>query len=948
LTGGDLWERDSEVTALGAAFDAAASGIGRLVLVEGPAGIGKSRLLAVARSLATERQLPVLAARGLELEREVPFGLARQLFVPSLLRASDAQKASLLAGPAALAETLLDGSQADAQFGEGQAGALVEGLHWLAASLAQAQADQASPARLAVVVDDAQWADRPSLRFLAHMARQSDDTGFCVVAAVRTGEPGGSHDLLGRLRAQPGCVRLRPAVLTEAAVSNLIRAHHFPDATDAFCQSCAHVSGGNPFLLKELLAVLRADAVLPTDEAAHRVGRLLPESVMEAVVVNLTRLPETAVRLAGAVAVFGQAPVPLAAELAGLGIAEAEQAADLLAAADLILPAEPLAFVHPLIGSAVLADLGPFRRARAHRRAAALLDREGADAAAVAGHLIETRPEGEAWASEALRAAGRDALVHGEPQVAVRLLRRALEERPPPDYRDAILIELAHAEAADDSPDAVSRLEQVLNHVRDRRTRADAYNQLARLLFFKGEIAESAAAAERGLAEIDPGDELAAHLLSAQLTAATFVPALRAGLTDQLQAYLPDARSGRPPRDPMVCAHVSARMAIAGDPAALVLPIAEAAFGRHPLVDDRAHGIVLGFPVVALVIIDELDRAADVLERALRSGRARTSLITQTVAHHWSSVVAYRRGDLVQAHAHAQHALTACRTGDWNLYGPWITANLAQIYLEWGDTEAARAVLDVDSDDATDPVGRSLRLEARGCLASALNQPARALAHFTAAGATADALGLVSPGFLPWRSRAGQAAILAGHGEQAAGLIADELALARRTGNRRAAGIALRASGLIAEGDDIIALLSDSVKTLEASSGRLELARSLTELGAALRRGGQRSAARPVLRRALDIATSCGAQVLTEHTRTELLATGSRPRRARLSGIESLTPAERRVAELAGHGRTNTEIAHVLFVTTKTVEWHLANAFRKLGITSRRDLAAALPGEGPS
>lgn len=115
----------------------------------------------------------------------------------------------------------------------------------------------------------------------------------------------------------------------------------------------------------------------------------------------------------------------------------------------------------------------------------------------------------------------------------------------------------------------------------------------------------------------------------------------------------------------------------------------------------------------------------------------------------------------------------------------------------------------------------------------------------------------------------------------------------------------------------------------------------------ARRRSRRRSAARPVLRRALDIATSCGAQALAKRARTELLATGSRPRRTRLSGIESLTPAERRVAELAGHGRTNTEIAHALFVTTKTVEWHLANSFRKLGITSRWDLATALPRDEP-
>ena len=946
MAGGGLWERESEVSALTDAVDAAARGAGQLVLVEGPAGIGKSRLLAVARSLATERKVPVLAARGMELEREVPFGLARQLFVPSLLRASATERDSLLAGPARLAEPLLDGLPADAQVGEGQAGALIEGLGWLAANLTQARAGGSLPACLAIVVDDAQWADRPSLRVLAQLAGQAGETGICIVAAVRTGEPG-ERDLLGRLRAQPECVRLRPAVLTEAAVSSLIRAHHFPGAADEFCGACAHASGGNPFLLEELLSVLRAEAVVPTADAARRIGQMLPESVMDTVLVSLSRLPETAARLASAVAVLGQAPVPLAAELASLEVAEAERAADLLAAAHLLMPTEPLTFAHPLIGSAVLADLGPFRRARAHRRAAALLHRDGADAASVASHLVETRREGEPWAAAALRAAGRDALVHGEPRIAVRLLRRALAEPPPPDHREAVLIELAHAEAADNSPDAVGRLVQALEHVRDPRTRAEAYNQLARLLFFKGEIAESAAAAQRGLAEIDPADELAAHLLSAQLTAATFVPDLRAGLTDHLQAFLPDARSGLPPRDPMICAHVSARMAIAGDPASLVLPVVEGAFARHPLVDDRAHGIVLGFPVVALVIIDELGRAVEALERAVTTDRARTSLITQTVAYHWSSVVAYRRGDLVQAHAFAHHALAACRTDDWNLYGPWIAANLAQIYLEWGDADTARTILDADSDDAVDPVGRSLRLEARGRLASALGEHAQALAYFTTAGRTLDALGLVSPGFVPWRSCAAQSAARAGHGEQAAGLIADELAAARRAGNSRSAGIALRAGGLIAAGDEAIALLSDSVQTLEATSGRLELARSLTELGSAQRRSGQRSSARPILRRALDIAASCGAQVLAARARTELQATGSRPRRALLSGIESLTPAERRIAELAGQGRTNTEIAHALFVTTKTVEWHLANAFRKLGITSRRDLAtAAIPGTG--
>lgn len=944
----ELWERESEIVALQAAVRAAAQGNGQLVLIEGPAGIGKSRLLGRARTLATEQGFEVLTARGRELEHEMPFGVARQLFVPSLLKASEAERARLLAGPAGLAEPLFDGSAAPAPVGEGQAGALIEGLHWLATNLMQ-RGDESSPGTgLAIVVDDAQWADRSSLRLLAHAAGQLDEVGYCIIIAVRTGEPDEPRDLLGRLRAQRGSVRLRPSVLSDAAVSSMIRAEDYPDAADEFCRACAHVSGGNPFLLGELLGVLRADDVAPTADSARRVGELLPESVMDAVMVNLARLPDTAAKLAGAVAVLEQAALPLAADLAGLNIAEAEEAADLLATAHLLMPGEPLVFVHPLIGAAVLADLAPLGRARAHRRAAALLDRAGADTARVAAHLLETRPENEAWAAAALLAAGHDALVHGESRVAVRLLRRALDEPPPPDQRDAVLIELAHAEAAGDLPDAVSRLVQALDHVHDPHRRADAYNQLARLLFFKGDIAESAAAAACGLAEIETTDELASHLLSAHLTASTFVPTLRAGVTDQLQTYLPDARSGRLPRDPLICAHLGARMAIAGDPGALVMPVVEGAFARHPLVDDRAHGIVLAFPVVTLVMIDELDRAADVLDRAINSDRARTSLITQTVAHHWSSVVAYRRGDLVGAHAHADHALAACRTDDWNLYGPWIGANLAQLHLEWGDIDAARGVLDADRDDAVDPIGRTLRLEARGRLALALNRPDQALEHFAAAGTMLDSLGLVSPAFLPWRSWAAQAAVAAGRGEQAADLVADELALARRAENSRSIGIALRAAALIASRDKAIALLTESVQTLERTAGRLELARSLTDLGIALRRHGQRNAARPILRRALDVAAGCGSKTLADRARNELLATGGRPRRPHLSGTESLTPTERRIAELAGHGHTNTQIAHALYVTTKTVEWHLANAFRKVDVTNRRELGRAMQADAPS
>jgi DNA-binding CsgD family transcriptional regulator len=152
-------------------------------------------------------------------------------------------------------------------------------------------------------------------------------------------------------------------------------------------------------------------------------------------------------------------------------------------------------------------------------------------------------------------------------------------------------------------------------------------------------------------------------------------------------------------------------------------------------------------------------------------------------------------------------------------------------------------------------------------------------------------------------------------------------------------GQALTVSGLIAGGDDGLARLPDAVAQLERSPARLELPRTLVELGAALRRRGERVAAREPLRRALDLAAAGGLIATAERARDELRITGAKIRRPESSGIASLTPSERRIVELAGGGASNPQIAQALFVTVKTVEMHLGNAYRKLGISSRKELA---------
>jgi DNA-binding CsgD family transcriptional regulator len=167
---------------------------------------------------------------------------------------------------------------------------------------------------------------------------------------------------------------------------------------------------------------------------------------------------------------------------------------------------------------------------------------------------------------------------------------------------------------------------------------------------------------------------------------------------------------------------------------------------------------------------------------------------------------------------------------------------------------------------------------------------------------------------------------------------------ARWAGTARALGLALRTQAAITEDERRLPLLAEATDVLAGSPSALERAHALVELGAARRRAGQRSAARPPLREGLQLADRMGAGPLIETARRELHATGARPRRAAHTGADALTPTERRVAGLATEGLTNAQIAQALFVTPKTIETHLAHAYRKLGIDSRRDLPAALTG----
>jgi DNA-binding CsgD family transcriptional regulator len=239
---------------------------------------------------------------------------------------------------------------------------------------------------------------------------------------------------------------------------------------------------------------------------------------------------------------------------------------------------------------------------------------------------------------------------------------------------------------------------------------------------------------------------------------------------------------------------------------------------------------------------------------------------------------------------------------------------------------------------------RSAVLLTRARLALLEGDVEKALADYSRCGELGKAAGAQNPAMLPWRSGAAIACSLLGRMENAVELAEGELSLAEGFGAPGAIGRALRALGTVRGPERGIEALETAVERTEASQAALERARALVEFGAALRRSGRRRDAREPLRHGLDLAQRCGAEALVARAKDEAKIAGAKPRRTAVSGVDSLTERERQVARLAAQGMSNRQIADALVVTVKTVEWHLGQSFRKLGVDSRAKLRELVGG----
>jgi DNA-binding CsgD family transcriptional regulator len=932
-----LLERDEAVSGVRAAVDAARDGTGSLLVVQGPPGTGKTSLLNLAADGGHEAGLAVLAGRGRELERQIGLRVAVDVLSPPVNAADPRERVRLLSGPAAPAAPLFDDSGGAA---DPAADAMLLGLCWLTANLTGWDLPRTAPRPALLLVDDAQWADAASLRFLAMLADRIDRLPLAMVIAVRHGEDWSDATVARRLVAHRRCRLLSLAPLTAEAVGRLVTAA-FPAAEDEFTAAVAHASGGNPFLVDELLRSLRADGVTPV---AGVVADLMPDTVLHSVLARLARLPAAAGRLATAVAVLGDGtPLRRAAAHARMDLEAAERAADTLASAHLLQPGNPLSFVHPLIGAAVHADQPAFARSREHRRAADLLAAEGEGVEKVAGHLLASEPEGDPGVVDVLRQAAGRALRRGDPGAAARLLTRAVAEPPPSRLRGQILVELARAQMLAGDMTAHATLTDGLKLLDDDtpQVRVRALTLLAGIRHGSGDRAGAAAAREEALGLLDPDDPRRQDGLAEYLAIVTFDPQLRRNADKWLRPLLDGARRGRAPDRSGLLAHAALGLALAGDPPSQVRWLADKALAADASPNLADHGALLGLALHALVIAGELTAADTAADTAMVTARRRGDALGYAYASYHRALSRFHQGALTEALADLE-AARITHTDGWTLAGGWIGWLLARVLMEYGDNVAAEEALRMADDQPADAMETGLLLHVRAQLALAAGEPATALETARAAGGHLQRLyDIDHPGLLPWRTTAALAAHHLGDREQARRLAEEALERARAVGVARDIGVALRVAGLVAYPGPDIGLLTEAATTLQHLSETLEKTRTLIDLGAALRRTGQRTACSQPLQQGLALADRMRARPLAERARAELRAIGLRPRRSAVTGIDALTPSERRAALLAVHGQTNRQIAQNLFITTKTVETHLARTYRKLGISNRRQLRDA-------
>jgi hypothetical protein len=586
-----------------------------LLAIEGPPGIGKTALLAEARTLAREAGLQVLGARGSELERSFSYGMVLQLFEALVASLPTDERAELLDGAAARAAPLFDPTQVAVEPTGDSSLATLHGLYWLTANLAARRP-------LLLALDDLHWCDLPSLRWLAYLLPRMEGLELLVVVGLRPAEPGEDPGLIGQIVSDPLASIVRPAPLSTEAVARLLREGLSPYADDAFCAACQEATGGNPLLLRELVHAIAAEGLAPTEANVPRLRELGARAGSRAVSLRLSRLQLEATRLAQAVAILGDDADPRqAAALANLDEQAASEAAAALARVDVLRPQPSLGFVHPLIRGAIYETLTPLERHSGHARAARLLADGGAEPEHIAAHLLRTPAAADTQVVATLRDAARRAGSRGASESAVAYLRRALAEPPPAAERADVLLELGSAELLVSGEAAVQHLREAHALIDDPIRRAETALLLGRQLFLlHGKEAD--AVFTEALVELAGADAELERLLQAGfITSTILVPSLHRKALKRL-ARVRSRPAHATLGEKTLLALLAYHDARAGAPAAVAVAFARRALAEGTLVKGEIFGATFVLPCAVLAMAD-LDEVLAIYGDALAEAHRR-------------------------------------------------------------------------------------------------------------------------------------------------------------------------------------------------------------------------------------------------------------------------------------------------------------------------------------
>ena len=925
-----LLERSGVLTLMDGLLERAAAGAGGAILLEGAAGIGKTVLLDEVRSRAGAAD--VLVARGVDLERHFPLGLVRQLLEPVLRGAGQQERDRWLIGAAANAETVLHGDAA----GVVEEGAAFNALYWALAAMTMDRA-------VMLVIDDVHWCDRESLRWIGFLMRRVEGLRLAVVLAARPPEWAGPERAFVALQDDPRVQTIVLEPFSADATATVVRAH-LGAADEAFVAACHRASGGNPFLLGELLSAAEEGALAPTAANVDQVASLASVGLQRALLVRLTAHGDDAVAVAQAAALLGaDTPVPLVAAFTQMPVEEAAGAAQALQRIELLAPGPRLTFRHPLLRAAVLAGLGDVAVTAGHLRAARVLMEREAPAEQVTAHLMACDPVGERWAAEVLERSARAALARASPRLAAQLLERALAEPVGADRRAMLTVEMGGALATAGDKRGIDALISGAQEIADPQQRAAAAVRLAIPMWSSGRVGELPALLEAARARLPAGHaEVAFQIAAVRAQAAAWGSGERVSeAVAAALAVVPDAGSDSITTRLALALLASAAL-IANRPQREIANLARRAVGD---AEAHARAIAAGVPlmpaVATLHLVEQTDGTLAAFARIEAGQRARGALaigLSSTLA--WRAICHVRVGALLEAQADAEVALETAPAESFPQMRSVATAALARVHAERGFPERSLALIDAQlGRGGHGGSEKAILVLERARVLRALRRPREAAEVALAFGSEAQVLGYQGASLLLWPAVAAEGLIELGDTGQAAALAARGVELAEHLGAPGPIGCALRVLGLV---EHDLEPLRAAERVLAGSIMRLEHARSMVELGAALRRDGQRVAAREPLAAGMELSHRCAANALVARAHDELRAAGARPRSIVRSGVEALTASELRTARLAADGLTNREIAQHLFVTQKTIETQLRAAYRKLDIVGRGDLQAAL------